>query len=335
MQADVLAELRTSVGFAWYAWVLTDPGTCVGVSPLAEVPRLVDLPRLIRLKYLADLNRWTNLPPDTCQSLFVATGGTLSASGWWREALAAYDVVDVVSMVHRDRFGCWGFLDLWRTGGAGPFTDSERRYLDATLPLVPEGIRRSHLLHHAESGNGSWQTADARVGPAILVFTDDLRECARTPAADAALRSLLPTETDASPVPAAAPNVAAQLLAVEAGADEHPASARIRVRDIGDLTLTAARLVDEGEPRRTSIAVSIQPSTPAEQLDLFVRAAGLTPREAELVGHLTYGGDSRELARRMGIGEHTVQDHLKAIFTKSGAASRRDLIARVSGHAKA
>ncbi len=326
----MLAELRGAIGFDYYVWVLTDPATCVGVSPLAEVPRMQDLPRLIGLKYRTAMNRWTSVPTGACATLRAATGGDLARSTWWGELLRDYGVVDVASMVHRDRFGTWGFLDLWRCAGTRPFTGDECRALAATGPATTDGIRRSHL-RHAEPPT---RRAGPAAGPAILVLTDELRETARTPAADAALRSLLPTADGDAPVPAAAFNVAAQLLATEQGVDGHPASARVRVPGTGYLTLTAARLTGDGGSPAPAMAVSIQPSTPAERLDLFVRAAGLTPREGELVDHVMGGGDTRELARRMRVGEHTVQDHLKAIFAKSGTGSRRELMARVTGLAE-
>jgi hypothetical protein len=49
----------------------------------------------------------------------------------WRELLAAYDVVDIASLVFRDRFGCWAFLDLWRVDPAEPFTERDAEYLAA------------------------------------------------------------------------------------------------------------------------------------------------------------------------------------------------------------
>jgi len=52
LQLRVLDEIRRSVAFDAFAFVLTDPVTSVGTSPLADVPCLPELPRLIRLKYL-------------------------------------------------------------------------------------------------------------------------------------------------------------------------------------------------------------------------------------------------------------------------------------------
>src|SRR5215470_4797333 len=59
LRVRLLEEIRRAIGFDAYAFVLTDPETSVGSAPLADVPHLPDLPRLIRLKYLTPVNRWT------------------------------------------------------------------------------------------------------------------------------------------------------------------------------------------------------------------------------------------------------------------------------------
>ena len=43
------------------------------------------------------------------------------------------------------------------------------------------------------------------------------------------------------------------------------------------------------------------------------------------------GLDTRGVSRRLGITELTVQDHLKSVFARTGAASRADLLARALG----
>src|SRR5438270_11601338 len=57
LRLALLDEIRQSVPFDAYAWLLTDPQTEVGAAPLADVPCLPELPRLIRLKYLTTTNR--------------------------------------------------------------------------------------------------------------------------------------------------------------------------------------------------------------------------------------------------------------------------------------
>lgn len=67
LRLGLLGELGQMVPFDAYAWLLTDPETSVGSSPLADVPCLPELPRLIRLKYLTEVNRWTQLrSPVAC-----------------------------------------------------------------------------------------------------------------------------------------------------------------------------------------------------------------------------------------------------------------------------
>ena len=72
-------------------------------------------------------------------------------------------------------------------------------------------------------------------------------------------------------------------------------------------------------------------SSPTERREVFSRALGLTGREDELLRHLADGGDTRSLAHVMSISELTVQDHLKAIFTKTSTSSRRELVAKALG----
>src|SRR5687768_2127010 len=126
----VLDEVRPVVGFDAYAWLLTDPETEVGSAPLADTPCLHELPRLIRLKYLTTVNRWTVLDRPVAL-LRAATDDRREHSLVWSELLQAYAVSDVASLVFRDRFGCWGFLDLWRQGPDARFTDDDEQFLTA------------------------------------------------------------------------------------------------------------------------------------------------------------------------------------------------------------
>ena len=64
---------------------------------------------------------------------------------------------------------------------------------------------------------------------------------------------------------------------------------------------------------------------------MFTRAFAFTPRETELLHHLVVGLDTREIAARMALSDHTVQDHLKAIFDKTTATNRRALVAMALG----
>lgn len=126
------------------------------------------------------------------------------------------------------------------------------------------------------------------------------------------------------------PTTVAQLLAVEAGVDDHPARARVHLANGLLVTVRAARI---GDPDATDsgIAVTIEPTRPLERMSLFVRAFGLTDRETELVRNLADDADTHQIAAAKFISEHTVQDHLKSSFSKTGARNRRTLVARLRG----
>jgi DNA-binding CsgD family transcriptional regulator len=232
----------------------------------------------------------------------------------------------VASVVFRDRFGCWGFLDLWRTGGAASFDTAEVTLLADVASTVTTALRRAVSATFVEH-----PAPQRRPGPVVLLLSGDLEVRGQTPETHEYLRVLLPPSSDRPPVPASAYNVAAQLLAVEAGVDAHPPWARVHLPDGPWLTLRAARIGEDARGVERDIAVTIEETAPVDRVELFVRAFGLSAREAELLGHLVAGADTREIAARMVLSEHTVQDHLKSVFAKTGDNSRRSLLSRAMG----
>jgi DNA-binding CsgD family transcriptional regulator len=58
-------------------------------------------------------------------------------------------------------------------------------------------------------------------------------------------------------------------------------------------------------------------------------AHGLTRREGEVAQLALQGKTNKRVARDLRISEHTVEDHLKAIFAKVGVSSRGELTARI------
>ena len=157
LRIALLRELRADVPFDAYAWLLTDPETCVGSTPLAETPSLADLPALIRAKYLTPTNRWTSLPSVTAVTLAGADRDGEHEP--WQEMLRGYGIDDVLSVVFRDAYGCWGFLDCWRSGGS--FSPHECGLLDGAAATITSALRRS-LAGTFEHGA---RTADDVGGP--------------------------------------------------------------------------------------------------------------------------------------------------------------------------
>lgn len=332
LRREVLAGLRSVLDFAAYVWLVTDPVTEVGTAPLAEVPCLAELPALIKAKYATPVNRWTALRRQAAPAGLLAAGGDLSRSRVWQEVMSRYQICDVASVVFADRYGCWGFLDLWRDATQGPFTAADADYLAGLAAPVTHAMRECQARTFLTPGTA--QPRDA--GPVVLTLDSSLRIIGRTAASQRWLRVLLPPGPGDPAIPASVYNVAAQLLAAEQGIDTHPAAARTHLSGGCWLTLRAARLpAEHGSPAAAgngaAIVVTIEEASASDRLDLFRRAYCLTAREGELLGLLATGGDTRAIARQMSLSEHTVQDHLKSVFGKTGARDRITLLTRALG----
>ena len=246
--------------------------------------------------------------------------------------LSRYEIADVASAVFADQHGCWGFLDLWRGDADGAFDAVDAAFLAEVSAPLASALRRSQAQTFVEPATVHRHDA----GPVVLTLDDGLRIIGRTAASQAWLDVLLPPQPSEQAIPASVYNVAAQLLAAEAGIDDHPAYARTHLAGGFWLTLRAARLssdaqLDTPAGAVPSIAVTIEEASAADRLDLFGRAFGLTARERELLSLLATGSDTRTLARQMSLSEHTVTDHLKSIFAKTGARDRVTVLSRALG----
>jgi len=334
LRRRILTALGDVIAFDSFAWLLTDPVTAVGSAPLAQVPRVSELPALIKAKYATPVNRWTVLlrQASPVRLLFEATGGELARSRVWREVMSRHGVGDVASAVFADRYGCWGFLDLWRHRRHGPFDSADADLLANLSAPLARALRQCQARTFIEPAAAHRRDP----GPVVLTLDDGLRITSRTAVSRAWLDVLLPPEPSEQAVPASVYNVAAQLLSAEERIDDHPALARTHLAGGFWLTLRAARLSAEqgaaaSAGRGGTIVVTIEEASAADRLDLFGRAFGLASRERELLSLLAIGSDTRALARQMSLSEHTVQDHLKSIFAKTGSRDRITVLSRALG----
>lgn len=81
-----------------------------------------------------------------------------------------------------------------------------------------------------------------------------------------------------------------------------------------------------------AVLALLQPLTtlPGLFLEAFCARHGVSPREQEVVGLLLEGRGTSEMASRLSISEHTVRDHLKRLYRKTGTRSRSELLSVVS-----
>ena len=318
LREQLLVLLTEHVPYDGHVFVLTDPVTKVATSPHADVPMLPwsRLPELIRWRYLTELNRSDRLLGMPAASLLTA-GHAPEESLVWLHVQRDLGVVDTASVAFGDRYGAWGFLELFRT--TTPFSTADLAVLTALVPSVTAGVRRTVARTFLEPAESGFTT-----GPAVMVLDPDLVVRSQTDDAADALLRLLPPDEPMTPIPAAAYNVGAALIALEHGIPVGDPWSRVHLGSNRWVTVRASRLGED-------IAVSMEPSPPSERMDLFARAHGLSGREAEIVTFLGIGLDSREIAGQLFLSEHTVNDHVKAALAKTGARTRQVLLARATG----
>jgi DNA-binding CsgD family transcriptional regulator len=324
-----IGELRRAVGFDRWCWPLTDPDSALSTSGIAEVDFWPTLARMVALEQHGDVTAKPRLVagPRASVALSSATGGDLARSRRWRECLSPYGIGDQLMTACRDRHGCWGSVELMRDTGDRAFGEDDARLLDELAPVLGGLLRRS--LARARPDDAG----DARDRPpGTLIVDAELQPAGWTPPLWDWLGELPSAGlfNEARMLPAAVYEIVARALAPADAAPGVANRVRIRART-GRWTVMEGARLEGGDTGR--VAVTVRAATAEEVFDLLCKAHGLTRREREVSGLLLAGLATKQLAPALAISPHTVQDHLKAIFAKTGAGSRRELISHLAGHA--
>jgi DNA-binding CsgD family transcriptional regulator len=316
-----IAELRRAIGFTRWCWPLTDPDTGLAMSGIGEFDFAPSLGRLVALEEQGDVTSKPQLIAGARASLALsaATRGDLARSRRWRECLSPYGIGDEVMTVCRDRYGCWGSVELMRDRDDKPFQDDDVRLLDALAPALGALARRGLV----KSWEGPRLDVDARP-PGTMILAADLSLTGWTRAANDWVSDLSPGNM----LPPAVYEIGARVLTPPELAHRLPPRVRLRTQSGRWCVIEGARLEGEPSPR---VAITIRAATGDEIFDLLCRAHGLTARERQLVSLAREGLSTMQLARALGISRYTVQDHLKAIFDKTGVRSRRALMSHLAG----
>jgi DNA-binding CsgD family transcriptional regulator len=323
LQHEAIAELQTAIGFDRWCFVRADPEALVPLTGLAEHDYGPALARFLELEYSGDdvatmgaLARRAN----PASSLSAETSGDLARSPRWDEVLRPVGIGDEAIVACRDALGCWGWIKAYRDDDDASFAEPDLELLAQVGPTLGSALRR-------RLDAGTRDSVAAPSSPGVVVLDRDLRAVSWTAGAREWIDALPLARLWAAwgILPAVVYPVAALARSRNGPSGAH---ALERAADGRWVRIEAAQLEGQSDAQ---IAVTLRAATSTETFDLLCRAYALSRRERDVVAALLTGLDTRAVSAQLCISRHTVQDHLKSVFRKTGAHGRRELLARFTG----
>jgi DNA-binding CsgD family transcriptional regulator len=313
--ADIV---RRVVPFDATCWATVDPasGVFTGSVTLQFDPSPELEARFAQIEAAADdVNAFRSLVARdiSVARLSDADRDTLSASRRLAEIYRPLGFARELRAVFTADDRWWGLAELLRSSGSPDFSDREAAFMGSVDGLIAGALRAAVLVRadFVDDAGSSVVVVDA-AGNVLATTANAERRLAalgRGSRADAAL-------------------VVRSVVAAIVHQGVERAQARVRDSDGAWMVITATPLLStSGAPQ---VAVTIDPAPMADLTDLLLSAHGLSAREKEICHQVLAGRSTSDIAAALFISAHTVQDHLKSIFAKTGIRSRRELVAHLS-----
>ncbi|MWK40579.1 GAF domain-containing protein [Actinomadura sp. J1-007] len=219
-----------------------------------------------------------------------------------------------------DGRSAWGALTLLRGTGSRPFTAREAACAERLAGALVDSLRSFVTARPLRS-------VRSLRPPGIVVLRPDGSSASATESA-----KQWRADFTGGPVRACAGEFDSLLWTLSYLPRPHGSVALARVPlASGWVALHAQPLQGAGSHAAPDMmAVTIRPTTGTELLPAMAAWHGLTPREQTVVERALEGMPSKQIARRLDVSPHTVNDHLKAIYRKTGVSAREELIARLA-----
>jgi DNA-binding CsgD family transcriptional regulator len=295
-----------------------DPATMLPTAEFVENGMPADsISRLVEIELREpDYTKWVDMARlgQTAASLSDATAGELDRSRRHREVRRPAGNADELRVVLASSTGTWGALTVFRESNSPDYSAAEVKLVGSLTGMISDGLRRSLLLDDA--------CADRDDAGMLLLDPHDGVELANK-AAQQWIDELGIGSRAGTRLPLVIRAVARQARAIDNGQSTRLARARVRTK-AGQWVIVRGSLMGE-----TSVAVLLEAARPAEMAPLLADVYGLTRQERRVTELVAQGLSTRELANRLRMSVHTVQDHLKSVFAKTGTGSRGDLVARL------
>jgi DNA-binding CsgD family transcriptional regulator len=310
-------------GYQGPCWFTMDPASLLVTSHFND--HMPDLPpEWGALEYYEDdVNKLADVARSGAgiSTLYEATGGDPTSSPRWRRHIAYGGDQELVASLRTRAGNVWGALSIYREPGREMFDADDLRFVQAVAPHLAAGARRALLFGQAMDAEGPQV-------PGLVVLSETWQVESATPGVQRWLAELPDGDWDSGKLPSSVLSVAGRALRSAENRDRpgEVAVARVLSRSGTWLVLHAARL-ESTVPRR--LAVIIEPAHPARIASLLMAAHGLTEREQEVTRLVLQGSSTSQIAADLLLSPHTVQQHLKAVFDKTGVHSRRDLVGKI------
>jgi DNA-binding CsgD family transcriptional regulator len=214
----------------------------------------------------------------------------------------------------------WGALALVRSEALKPFSQRDGRTVAELIGPLAQAIRR-HTTRPAESAAEPLPTG-------VLIVAADDTVVAATAAADQCLHELTAGGDDETRADDSLRIVYDATARARVSAPAKPATAVLRTPSGRWLSIQAAQL--RADRASDDLAVTLGPAPPSQLLPAYARWHGLTRQEHNVLRLLTEGVSTQRIAHRLNISTYTAQDHLKAIYRKTGNDGRSELIASLA-----
>lgn len=296
--------------------VLLDPATLLDTGGVHDdsFPDEV-LPRMFEIEHVdqegADNLRALVARRASVSVLSESARGELAADTYYRDILRPLGMSDEMRIVLRHGPYVWGLL-VWCRSGAAGFSARDLAVARRLASPVADALRASLVLDGADAG-------DLPDAPGLTVVDGDHTIVSSSPTAERWLDEL----QESGAADHRTPNTLRALVARSVADPEGPTRSCAFTRTGRWAALHAWPLGDG----RT--AVSVGPAGLSDLIAVVLDVYALTAREREVTEHVLRGQSTKQIAAALHVSAYTVQDHLRAVFEKTGVGSRRELMSTI------